>query len=418
MGHATGTELKAAIRKSLAWGTALPCGANHGILILPSNIKKDRGNIPDDSLGNVWAPDSDIGEVKAEGDIQAYLRYDALDMLIAMSMGTSGNPVYTSPSVTGTATGGSTSTLVKTGAGWTVNAYAGKYVIIDGGTGIGQCRKIVSNTEDTLTVVVTDGNWVAPDATSTFKIFNAYATHTYDLADHIDALFMSYCIYNQVNVEEATSLKCFGFTLKGDVGKPLSITFHCIAINKITDSSVNTSGTFANVTFRETANRVLYSQGVIRMNAQGGDTLASPTDNIYPKSFELSFKRKMSGMYGVGGSFDVVDEPTNDGQPETKLKLEFPRYTANTYFTDWDANNAKKLDMTFAGAGSRSLLLQFPNLKFASVDLPIEQGILKHPAEFNCLSAAVAPTGMSGVTKPFRLKLVNTYGGDPLQIGN
>jgi hypothetical protein len=416
MSKAVGTEIKAAVRKASVWGTAKACGANHGLLILPSNIKKDRASIPDDSLGNYWPPDSDIGEIKAEGDIQAYGRYDGLDALIAMAMGTSAI-AYTAPSVSGTATGGSTSTLVDSGKAWTPDAYIGKYVKITGGTGIGQVRRITDNDATTLTIDTADGNWTAPDATSTYEIFNAYATHTYDLADSLDALFLTFCIYNQINVEEAASLKPTGFTIKGEVGKPLDITFNCIAIDKITNSEVNTSVTFANVTFRETANRVLYSQGVIRMNAQDGADFGDG-DKIYPKSFELSFKRKMAGMYGVGGAFDKIDEPTNDGQPEVKLKLEFPRYTAATYFTDWDADNAKKLDITFTGAGSRSFKLQFPNLKFASVDLPIEAGILKHPVEFNCLSCAVAPTGMTGVTKPFRATLVNTYGGDPVQVGN
>ena len=416
MGKAIGVELKAAIRKSLAWGTAKACGANQGLLILPSNIKRDRGSMVDDSLGQYFPKAADLGEIKAEGALSLYARYDGLDWLMAAVMGIAGNPTYTSPLVTGTATGGSTSTLVKTAAGWTIDAYAGKHVIIDGGAGSGQCRRIVSNTADTLTVDVGDGNWVAPDATSTFKIFNAYAAHIYDLADAIDGLFGTYAIYNQVNVEECASVKVAGMTIKGAVGKPLEFTFDIIANDKITNSSVNTAGTFANVTIRETANRILYSMGVIRMNAQGGDALADG-DKIYPADFELSLKRTMRGVYGVSG-FNSIDEPTNDGLPECKLKLQFPRYTANTYFTDFDAENRKKLDLVFTGVGSRQFKLEFPNLKIASVDLPIEQGILKHPLEFDCLACDTAPTGMTGITKPFRATLINTYGGDPLQIGN
>lgn len=51
-----------------------------------------------------------------------------------------------------TATGGSTTTLVRTGAGWTVNQWAGLFVFIVSGTGAGQMARIVSNTTDTLTV--------------------------------------------------------------------------------------------------------------------------------------------------------------------------------------------------------------------------------------------------------------------------
>lgn len=58
------------------------------------------------------------------------------------------------PSVTGVATGGSTSTVVKTGAGWSVDAYAGSYVRMKTGTAgnIGQMRRILSNTATVLTI--------------------------------------------------------------------------------------------------------------------------------------------------------------------------------------------------------------------------------------------------------------------------
>lgn len=71
----------------------------------------------------------------------------------------------------GTGSGGSSTTLVDTGIGWTVNAYAGYLVYITGGTGINQIRKITSNTIDTLTV--SDAFITTPDATSTYKIFYA-----------------------------------------------------------------------------------------------------------------------------------------------------------------------------------------------------------------------------------------------------
>ncbi|WP_139806719.1 hypothetical protein [Deinococcus hopiensis] len=76
-----------------------------------------------------------------------------------------------------TATGGSTTTLVYTGAAWTVNMYANSDVMITAGTGAGQRRRIASNTVDTLTLAAaTTGNprtgpWTtAPDATSVFRI--------------------------------------------------------------------------------------------------------------------------------------------------------------------------------------------------------------------------------------------------------
>jgi hypothetical protein len=345
MGSATGVEMKAAVKKAAAWGTAVACGANDGILILPHSIKKERPNNVDDSLGLYYPEDSDPGEIKVEGDLPAYLRYDGLDLLIALAMG---------------ATGGAP---VRQGA---TSAYA----------------------------------------------------QTMSLAEHNDGLFATLAVDNRINVDEYTSVKMTGFTLKGEVGKPLQITFRCISMDRITDSSVNTPATFANVTYFETANRVLMSHGKIRLNARDGAALQD-SDRIYPASFELTFRRNMAGLYGVGAGFDRIDEPTNNGQPEITLKLDFPRYASDSHFTDWDAGSAKKLDMTFTGAQiesphNRQFRLQFANLKFANVALPVEQGILRHPVELNCLGCENAPAGMTGITRPFQMDVLNRQNSDVL----
>src|SRR3990172_10621108 len=87
---ASGIELKMAAKKAATWGTAVACGANNGILILPYNLKKDRASLVDDSLGLYYPKESINGEIKCAGSIPAYLRYDSLDLLIAMVTGSTG----------------------------------------------------------------------------------------------------------------------------------------------------------------------------------------------------------------------------------------------------------------------------------------------------------------------------------------
>jgi hypothetical protein len=53
----------------------------------------------------------------------------------------------------GTATGGSTSTVIKLAAGWTVNQFAGGYVTMLTGAAAGNVREIASNDATTLTIV-------------------------------------------------------------------------------------------------------------------------------------------------------------------------------------------------------------------------------------------------------------------------
>jgi len=101
-----------------------------------------------------------------------------------------------------------------------------------------------------------------------------------------------------------------------------------------------------------------------------------------------------------------------------KLKMEFPRYTSDVYFTDWDAGTVKKMDITFTGAEiaapyNRSFKIDLPNLKLSSVEAPVDTGIIKHPVEFNMLGAAAAPAGMS-TTKPFEITVINRQSANVL----
>jgi hypothetical protein len=59
------------------------------------------------------------------------------------------------PGYSGTATGGSTTTVVRTGAAWTVNQWQGGYVFIRTGPAAGNAVEIASNTADTLTLAST-----------------------------------------------------------------------------------------------------------------------------------------------------------------------------------------------------------------------------------------------------------------------
>jgi uncharacterized phage protein gp47/JayE len=73
--------------------------------------------------------------------------------------------------VTGTVTAATASTLTDTGKAWVVNEWAGGYVWITLGTGIGQLRKIISNTATQISVTAWDPGQ-QPDVTSTYQLFS------------------------------------------------------------------------------------------------------------------------------------------------------------------------------------------------------------------------------------------------------
>lgn len=73
-----------------------------------------------------------------------------------------------------TATSATSTTITLTAAGWTVNAFAEAYVEITGGVGVGQVRRIVSNTATVLTV--SPAFVTTPDATSVCRISGVFTT--------------------------------------------------------------------------------------------------------------------------------------------------------------------------------------------------------------------------------------------------
>jgi hypothetical protein len=347
MAKAVGMEMRAAMRKAVQWGTAVACGAGDGLLVRPPSVRKRTDMHLEDSLGVAFPLVQDRGAVAVQGDIPAYLRYDSLDLPVALAMGETG------------------------------------------------------------------GAPTQPDGANDPNTYR----QTFTLAEHLEGLFATFALYVGVNVEECPSLKVSGFTLKGQVGTPVMITFHTLADDLLTRGTVNTTGGFSGVTCRETGHRVLMSHGTFRLNDQSGAALEA-ADVVHPASFELTFKRKLTGVYAAGQA-DRIDEPSTAGVPEVTLKLVFPRYTADTYFADMEAGTLKKMDIVFKGAlidaaYRRTFALSFPALALREVDLPKAEGILRHPLTFACLAADEAPAGMAGVTKPFRVEVTNRNDTDVL----
>jgi hypothetical protein len=247
--------------------------------------------------------------------------------------------------------------------------------------------------------------------------------YVYPMADNTDGLFATFVRHWKNYVEEIRSLKIAAITIKGERGKPLQLIAKCIGDAAVQDGE-NDATTYASVTLVETANRVMFSQGVFRLNDQGGSAL-SAVNIINPNSFELTATRKISGVYngnviGSGnGARDVIDEPTNDGMPEITLKLTFPRHTAKTRLTELGSDLRKKMDVTFTGniiegAIPRVFKLELPHLQYKSVDIVDEAGIIKEPVEFVCHGCTTAPAGMTGLTVPLRISGTNQRATNPL----
>jgi hypothetical protein len=243
------------------------------------------------------------------------------------------------------------------------------------------------------------------DATSAYL-------HALTLADDLDGIFGTFAVGFGAKAHEIPSAKAHGFTLSGEAGQVLQLAVNLLGDNLVLDDNgVNTIATLASATLDDEANRVLFNQAVFRINAAAGDALGS-SDKINPRAFQLSFNRPHSSDYQAEA--DTIIEPTANGFPETRLRLEFPIYDADTWLSAFRAATVYKADLTFTGAtieGAYSYQLQFefPRLVPVSADRPQVSGAEKfsNAIEFNCLRAASAPTGMSGLTAPFRCDVIN-----------
>lgn len=227
-------------------------------------------------------------------------------------------------------------------------------------------------------------------------------------------------------IEETPGAKVTSLTISGEVGaKPLQVALEVTGVNRVVDSTINTLATFANVTYPvdASANPVMFSHLVFRLNTQGGAALA-PGDQIYPGKFTLSIKRQLkgeyTGQYRTTGSSpqDLIDEPSNAGFPEIRLTLEFPKHTANTYLVALAADSRYKMDIVATGALIATPYYythkwEMPHLQMINVQPTDDNGRIKEPLEFIVHGAVAAPTGMA-VTDPLKWSITSKRTTDPL----
>lgn len=342
----SGKEFKAAFAKASTWGTPVAVADADAILLTSEGITRSAEHLPDDSAGQPFHADSDQGLITCGGDIAGYLRYQGLEVLLAMAMGTAGAPVQ-------------------------------------------------------------------QESTTAYL-------HSLSLAGDTDGLFGTLATYKGVSAHEYAGAKVDGFVIEGEAGQPLSVTYTlaCDDLTINTASGTNTAAAMAALTTPARGNRVLFRQGQFLINDADGAAL-SGGDAIAPSRFSLTFKRNLSGDHLAGGN-DKIAEPTVSDFPEITLNLEFPTYTTDTYLSALGSDIRKKMSITFTGdniegAYDHQLEILIPHLVLTNAELAVDRaGKIAHPITASLLAAAEAPSGMTGITQPFALNLINTRTTDPL----
>jgi len=351
MSGVAGVEIKAALKKASAWGTAVACGANDGILILPASIKRDTSADVDDSLGLYFPQDGDLGAIKTEGDLPMYLRYDACDLMLALVMGIAGAPAQQGSTTAYAYTIKPKSDIDSLFA--TYVQHMKNYIMeipsmkISGFTLKGEAGKAL-----TLTLKTIGFNKVYDSVINTTTTFNNV---TY--RESRNRVKFAHGVF-RMNAQSAAALGA------GDAISPSSfeLSFQRKLKGEYTGGYHFTSGD----------------------NTQ--ELIDEPTNDGPPDiSLKLDFPRHTSVTYLtiLGG--------------DTRQKMDIT-------FTG----------AVIAGAYNRQFKLQFPHLQLINDDPADAAGIIKEPLEFKVYGALSAPTGMTGITDPFWISGINQRATDPL----
>lgn len=339
---AQGTDVIIAAAKGTAWNTAVAVNAtNNGVALnsWPLGVGLGDPVYSNALVGGGFRASAIRGLNKLNGDAPADLRYTGFEHQVAMAMGTAGNP-----------------TVVDTSA----------------------------------------------------------RQHIFDLATNLDTLFDTIAVFigAGIAIREYPSVKYGGFVLDLTADGLATITFPIIASDAILDSVVNT--TLAAVTYRTKVLNVFGTHIKFRANVASGAGLLD-SDRFYPSRVVLTYRRNIDSAFVMDGS-GVQPEPYYTDFPTVTLDLEFPVFgtgtlqTNDTFLTNALAETPMKFDITMTSpvmAGDTttpySILIQAPNVVVANDDNPITGGgVIPKNVSMVMLEAATAPTGMSGVTRPFR----------------
>lgn len=340
-----GAELRYGFKKATTWNTPVVLGAGDGFLALDVGLKADATNIKDDSRGQLFAVDATAGEVKCDGTVPAYLRYNDKTILtmIAMILGTAAAPslhaagtlsydhilkvALKNDGLFGTLCGMPGALGVESIPSWKPNKVVFKW---DTGK---PCQITISGA----------GVDVVLDGTNTTTTFN-----------NVTVLERANRVYAGQTVLWLNAQSGGALSASDKLGySSLELTFER-----------KQSGVYGTYVSTDTAPR---------------DLIDEPTND---------------GMFDA--SFKVDQGRTSVLTPRTDLKNNISK-KAEIICTG----------PNIEGAIPYLIRFQFPHLKPKAYENPYSAGIITNSREFEVLGAEAAPTGMTGNTDPLWIYLTN-----------
>ncbi len=340
----TGREVATAWARCNTWGT--PASVTRQILLMSDEGIEDHPQLVDDeAFGQTHLGAAEVGDRDPiTPELSSQLRYEQLDSWIAAGCGSVAAPV------------------------------------------------VVSSVAASSLVAYSHAITLAPELTQKFTL--AIDTTQY--------------------VKEIPSFKFRGWSIRPGENGRLMIGFPIVGNRVVYDSAVNINSTVWGASAAEIANRAFRHQGRFRMNIASGGALGATDCNSLVTDFEITNQRPLA-MDPVVGS-DYITEPDDDGFSELGMSLTFARVntiTANSMAVGFGVGREFKCDWLFQGAfinseTRRSLLIESPLFQITNFKATITGANQVKPViEGKFKRALTAPTGMSGLTLPLRVTLVN-----------
>lgn len=351
MGALTGREMVVGIKQASDWGTAVACGAGDGLLINEDSIKQTVESLKDESWGIAAIKSSDAGAVNVAGTMGGYLRYDGMDVILALAMGKAGAPVQQDAT----------------------DAYSNKFEIKSSIDGL-------------------FATYAALKQTDKVSEHPGMKIHGFTIAGAMNApaTFRLSCIANGLVLDSETNTAAtmanVTYSTSGlRIIPNLNQNFHLL-LNDATGAALDSGQSGDQVGILDFELSFERPMEIVPdfLNPTGGE----PSQSGHPvASLTIGFPRYDADNFGL----------FTDWLAATNKKGEL-------YFKG----------PVISGEHSYSFKVSLPNLRITDADAtPTGPGRIPARVTFDVLGAAEAPTGMT-CTEPFEIEVVNTRTTAPL----
>lgn len=260
------------------------------------------------------------------------------------------------------------------------------------------------------------GSAAAPSVVSSVAANSLVAySHVLTLASVLGHQFTLAVDHGGQLVSETRTFKTRGFTIKVGSNGVMAIDFPIVGDKTVYDSTVNTTATVNGAAVATPGNRALRKNVTLRMNAQAAGTLGASDALAVAREFQLSYSRPLAqGDYPFNS--DSIMDPDDDGQAEFELQVTHARMntvSANSLVAAFPLGTAFKADITCLGTyinttTRRSILIEMPALFVSKFDMPVAgHGLVRPVVTFKGKMADAAPSGMTALTNPMRVTIIN-----------